>query len=68
MELVVEEGLLVGDDVGALKRGQYSNFVKGILLLFRGEVIQFYLLQRIDLVVAQSTYFIYSTKCTLTQL
>ena len=54
----LDEGILVSDDIGVRDASQQTNFVKSIALLLLVERQQFDFLQRVDLLIFQSSNLI----------
>lgn len=53
-----DEGLLVANDVRAFDRGQDSDLIECVLLLFIGEIVHFDFFEGINLSISQPLDFI----------
>ena len=60
-----DEGLLVADHVGTSDRGQNSNFVECVFLLFFGEIVHFDFFEGVGLRVDCALHFVNAGVCSL---
>ncbi len=58
--IAFDEGMLVSDNVGTFDWGEYPYFIKGILLLFLGEIGHFDFFEGIYLWINDSLYFVHT--------
>jgi hypothetical protein len=58
---IIDEGFLVGDDIGMSNRGEYSDFIESVFFLFIRELEHADLLQSIVFTVSYTSHMVNAT-------